>query len=204
MCATGSNTIVTDNVFVPKTHTIRMADLREGSGPGGLIHAHPIFRAPVISYAPLTFATPMLGAARGSYEHFREWTKTRKAMNGAAMAETQSIQMRLARTAADLDAGDLLLQRVVDTAQAGAPASLEMRARAMRDCSRVAELAVNAIDTLIAMSGTAGFATAHPLQRTWRDIHFASTHVSVGPERNFTHFGRMELGLPRDPQQMFY
>ena len=65
-------------------------------GPGGKLHAHPIYRAPFISYAPLTFVTPMLGAALGAYEIFRDWTKSRRGTGGVAIAE----QVRLGRAAA--------------------------------------------------------------------------------------------------------
>jgi 3-hydroxy-9,10-secoandrosta-1,3,5(10)-triene-9,17-dione monooxygenase len=204
MRATGSNTAVCDDVFVPASHTIALSALREGNGPGGKLHANPIYRAPFISYAPLTFVTPMLGAALGAYETFRDWTKTRRGTGGVAIAEITSIQVRLARAAADLDAAELLLRRAVDFAQAPTPPALTIRARSMRDCSRAAELCVGAIDTLIAMSGTAAFAASHPIQRAWRDIHFAAMHVSLNPEQNFAHFGRTELGLPRDPHQPFF
>jgi Acyl-CoA dehydrogenase, C-terminal domain len=50
----------------------------------------------------------------------------------------------------------------------------------------------------------AEFAATHPIQRAWRDIHFASMHVSLNPEQNFAHFGRTELGLPRDSHQPFF
>ena len=204
MRATGSNTAVCDDVFVPASHTIALSALREGNGPGGKLHAHPIYRAPFISYAPLTFVTPMLGAALGAYETFRDWTKTRRGTGGVVIADITSIQVRLARAAADLDAAELLLRRAVHVAQAPTPPALTIRARSMRDCSRAAELCVGAIDTLIAMSGTAAFAASHPIQRAWRDIHFAAMHVSLNPEQNFAHFGRTELGLPRDPHQPFF
>jgi 3-hydroxy-9,10-secoandrosta-1,3,5(10)-triene-9,17-dione monooxygenase len=204
MRATGSNTAVCDNVFVPASHTIALSELREGNGPGGKVHANPIYRAPFIAYAPLTFATPMLGAAQGAYEIFRDWTKTRRGTGGVAVAEITSIQVRLARAAANLDAAELLLRRAVDVARAPTAPSLAIRARSMRDCARASELCVDAIDTLIAMSGTAAFAASHPIQRAWRDIHFAAMHVSLSPEQNFAHFGRTELGLPRDPHQPFF
>ena len=111
MRATGSNTIITDNVFVPSTRVLSLSDLRDGKAPGGAVNESPIFRTPFFFYAPLTFATPMLGAAQGAYEHFREWTKTRKAVDGASLAEKTSIQVRMARAAADLDACELLLRR---------------------------------------------------------------------------------------------
>ncbi len=204
MRATGSNTAVCDEVLVPESFTVRLSDLREGKGPGGALHAHPIYHAPFIAYAPLTFVTPMLGAAQGAYELLRDWTKTRRGTGGVVLAEITSIQIRLARAAADLDAAELLLRRAVDTAQSPTPPSLQLRARSMRDFSRAAELCVGAIDTLMAMSGAAGFAASHPILRAWRDIHFAAMHVSLNLDQNFAHFGRTELGVPRDSHQPFF
>jgi 3-hydroxy-9,10-secoandrosta-1,3,5(10)-triene-9,17-dione monooxygenase len=204
MCATGSNTIVTDNVFVPKHRTLRLSEMVEGKGPGGAVNDNPIFRAPLVTYAPLCFVAPMLGAAQGAYEYFRDWTRTRKGARGIMIAELASTQLRMARVAADLDAAELLLRRAVDLCPTIKPSSLDLRARALRDFSRATEISVEAIDTLIAMSGTAGFAASNPIQRAWRDIHFASMHVSLNFENNFTHFGRLEFGLPRDPHLPFY
>jgi alkylation response protein AidB-like acyl-CoA dehydrogenase len=204
MRGTGSNTIVTENAFVPKSRTLQLSDLREGKAPGGALHASRIFRTPFISYAPLTFVTPMLGAAQGAYEHFRQWTRTRKGPGGVSVAGRTSIQVHLARTAADLDAAELLLRRAAEVSEAATPPSFELRARCMRDYTRAAELAMAAIDTLISMSGTAGFATSHPIQRAWRDIHFASIHISLNTENTYSHFGRMELGLPQDPHLPYF
>ena len=74
----------------------------------------------------------------------------------------------------------------------------------MRDFARASELTVAAIDTLVALSGTAGFAASHPIQRAWRDIHFMSMHISLNTETNFAHFGRMELGLGRDASRPYF
>jgi 3-hydroxy-9,10-secoandrosta-1,3,5(10)-triene-9,17-dione monooxygenase len=205
MRATGSNTAICDGVFVPESFTVRLSDLREGRGPGAALHGHPIYRAPFAAYAPLTFITPMLGAAQGAYEMFRDWTKGRRALRGGgAVAEFVSIQVRLARIAADLDAAELLLRRAVEVAQAPNPPSLAIRARSLRDFSRAAELCVSAIDGLLAMSGAAGFGSSHPIQRAWRDIHFGAMHVALNAEQNFSHFGRIELDLPRDPHLPFF
>jgi 3-hydroxy-9,10-secoandrosta-1,3,5(10)-triene-9,17-dione monooxygenase len=204
MRATGSNTIVTDNAFVPKSRILRLSQLRDGKGPGSALHESPIFRTPFISYAPLTFSLPMVGAAQGAYEHFREWTKGRKDIGGAPVAERTSVQVQLARTAADLDAAELLLRRAANAAEATPPPSVALRARSMRDYTRAAELAVAAIDALISMSGTAGFAASHPIQRAWRDIHFSAMHISVNPENTYSHFGRLEFGLPRDPHLPYF
>jgi alkylation response protein AidB-like acyl-CoA dehydrogenase len=79
----------------------------------------------------LTFVTPMLGAALGAYEIFRDWTKSRRGTGGVAIAKILSIQVRLGRAAADLDVAELLLRRAVDTAQTPSPPPLALRARTM-------------------------------------------------------------------------
>jgi 3-hydroxy-9,10-secoandrosta-1,3,5(10)-triene-9,17-dione monooxygenase len=204
MCGTGSNTIVTDNVFVPSSRVLSLNDLREGKGPGGAMHQNPIFRTPFFFYAPLTFTAPMLGAALGAYQHFREGTKTRRAVDGSLVAEKISTQVRMARAAADLDAAGLLQRRASRTPATLAAVTPELLARSVRDFARVSELTVEAMDTLIALSGSAGFATSQPIQRAWRDIHFAASHISVNPEMNYAHYGRIELGLGRDPSRSFF
>ena len=204
MRATGSNTIVTDNVFVPNSRVLRLSDLRDGKGPGGALNENATFHTPFFHYAPLTFAAPMLGAAKGAYEHFRTWTKTRKTPDGTPVAAKGSIQVRMARAAADLDAAELLLRRAAQVPKAPDLQSPQLLARSVRDFARASELVVAAIDTVIASCGTAGFATSHPIQRAWRDIHLASMHISLNTENNYSHFGRMELCLERDPNQPFF
>ncbi|MBX9828792.1 MAG: acyl-CoA dehydrogenase family protein [Xanthobacteraceae bacterium] len=204
MRGTGSNTIVTDNVFVPSAHAVDLADLREGKAPGGALSSNPTTRTPFFFYAPLCFAAPMLGAALGAYAHFREWTKPRKAVDGSSVAEKVSVQVRMARVAADLDAAEMLLRRASRT-----PASLEeitpqLLARSIRDFSRVSEITVAAMDALMELSGTAGFGASNPIQRAWRDVRFAATHISLNPENNYANFGRIEFGLPRDPTRPFF
>jgi 3-hydroxy-9,10-secoandrosta-1,3,5(10)-triene-9,17-dione monooxygenase len=204
MCGTGSNTIVTDDVFVPATRALSLIELREGKGPGAAANQSPIYRTPFFFYAPLTFAAPMLGAAQGAYQHFREWTKTRRAVDGSLVAEKSSTQTRMARAAADLDAAELLLRRASRTPRTLDEVTPLLLARSIRDFARASEFTVEAIDTLIALSGTAGFATAQPIQRAWRDIHFAASHISLNTEMNYAHFGRIELGLGRDPSRPFF
>jgi 3-hydroxy-9,10-secoandrosta-1,3,5(10)-triene-9,17-dione monooxygenase len=204
MRATGSKTIVVDNAFVPESRVLRLTDLRGGTCPGGAIYPDVIFHTPFFYYAEITFVTPMLGAVQGAYELFREWTKTRKAQNGTPVADKAAVQVRMARAAADIDAAELLLRRAVHVTDAPQAYSPMLLARSIRDFSRASELIVAAIDTLVALSGTACFATSHPIQRAWRDIHFMSMHISLNPEMNLAHFGRMELGLGRDPTHPYY
>ena len=204
MRGTGSNTIVVDNVFVPESRTLSLPNLRLGKGPGGKLHAHLIYRTLFFFYAPICFATPILGAAMGAYEQFRAGAKTRKSVDGSLVAEKTSLQVGMARAAADLDAADLLLRRAAMAHHEPEAQWTQVLSRSIRDFARVSELSVAAIDALMALSGSAGFSSSQPIQRAWRDIHFAASHISVNPEQNYSHFGRMELGLGRDPNRPFF
>src|SRR5262249_17077393 len=110
----------------------------------------------------------------------------------------------MARASANLDAAELLLRRTADAPSMPDSHSPELLARSVRDVTRASELIVEAIDTLLALCGTAGFATSHPMQRAWRDIPLAAMHIAVNPENNYAHFGRMELGLGRDPSMPYF
>jgi alkylation response protein AidB-like acyl-CoA dehydrogenase len=204
MRGTGSKTIVVDDAFVPSGLVLPLAGLRDGKTPGGAMYKDTIFHTPFFYYAPISFATPMLGAAQGAYEHFREWTKGRRGQDGSELAKRTSLQVRLARAAADLDAADLLLRRAVNVTDTPQDYSPDHLARSVRDFARVSELTVGTIDTLMALSGTAGFNTSSPLQRAWRDIHFMSMHIAVNTEMNFAHYGRMALGLGRDASRPYF
>ena len=189
---------------MPHGLVLRLSDLRDGNGPGGAVASDVIFHTPFFYYAPISFVAPMIGAAQGAYEVFRDWTKTRKTQDGTAMAEKTSVQVRMARAAADIDAAELLVRRAVAVTDAPEAYSPELLARSVRDFARASELTIAAIDAIVAMSGTAGFATSHPIQRAWRDIHFMSMHISLNSETNFTHFGRIEFGLGSDGSRPFF
>jgi 3-hydroxy-9,10-secoandrosta-1,3,5(10)-triene-9,17-dione monooxygenase len=204
MRGTGSKTIVIDDVFAPDGFALSVAELRAGRAPGAAHYPDVIYHTPFFYYAPISFVTPMLGTARGAYEQFRDWTRARTAHDGASLADKASIQVRMARAAADIDAAELLMRRAVAVTDAPEAYSEQLLARSVRDFARAAELAVSAVDALMAMSGTAGFATSHPLQRAWRDMHFMAMHIAVNPEFNFAHFARIELGLGRDASRPFF
>ena len=204
MRGTGSNTVVVEDVFVPADHTLRVAEMREGKTPGAKINSGAFYHAPWITYAPVTFVAPMLGAALGALEGYRQWTSERASLFGSAVAQYTSIQVHLARAAADLDAAELLIRRAIDIAEMSEPASAKLRSRSYRDQARAAELIVSAIDTVMKISGAAGFATANSIQRAWRDIHFSASHVILNPEVSFSAWGREQFGLERDPKQLMY
>jgi 3-hydroxy-9,10-secoandrosta-1,3,5(10)-triene-9,17-dione monooxygenase len=204
MRGTGSNTIIADDVFVPAAHVLRISDLREASGPGSALSPGGIYRLPFVSYAPLAFATPMLGAGRGAYDEIVKWAKAKQVPGGGRVADSPTLQTTLGRISGDLEAAELLLRWVVDTADGADATTMEHRRGCMRNASRAADLIVDAIDGIVKLGNTFSFAESNPIQRAWRDIHFAAAHVSLQGDVNYAQFARGDLDLPTPPTLAIY
>jgi 3-hydroxy-9,10-secoandrosta-1,3,5(10)-triene-9,17-dione monooxygenase len=202
MRGTGSNTIVTDNVFVPAPHVLRISDLREATGPGTADNPGGIYQLPFMAYAPLSFVTPMLGAAQGAFNDFLTWAKGKRVPGGGRLAEGPSAQAAIGRISGDLEAAELLLRWVVQTATETDTETetnvsrLEHRRKCMRNYSRAADLVVDAIDGIVRLGSTSSFTESNPAQRAWRDIHFAAAHVSLQGDINYAQWARGELNIP--------
>lgn len=203
MKGTGSKTIVVDGVFVPESLRCPAPSLISGDCPGSLVNPNPLYRLPLAIHGGLTFLGPAVGAARGAYEYFVDWTRDRKTERGASVAESEVVQEAVALTAADLDLVDLLIRRALQVARESDPPTMEERAQTIRDYTRATYLLTDAIDRLLKQSGTRAFMESNPLQQMWRDIHMMASHVAFTRD-NLNHFGRMELGLERDPKMLIF
>lgn len=177
MRATGSNTLVVDDVFVPAGRSFTRDDLATGRSVGTTANCHAV---PLRAVNGLSFAAPVLGAARGA---LRSWSgyiaeKIRSApvANGISGGNAGSHEIPLARAAGEIDAAQLLLERAAAVADRGGVTSLET-ARSSRDCALAVDLLVAAADRLFRAAGTRGQSATNSIQRFWRDVNTASSHV---------------------------
>ncbi|MBZ6295933.1 acyl-CoA dehydrogenase family protein [Streptomyces olivaceus] len=178
MRATGSNTLVADDVFVPATLSFPVSDLhgREAAGPVSPCHA-----VPLQAVNGLSFCLPILGAAEGALEYWsayaaqkiRSWSPARPGP-GPGPGFYEEV---LARCSGEIDAARLLLERVARVADKGTGITPVETARSQRDCALSADLLVGAVNRLFRASGTAGHSDEQPLQRIWRDVNSAAGHV---------------------------
>ena len=199
---TGSNDVVVADAFVPEHRT---HDYRSGS----VTSDSPIYRLPFGPVFTFGIAAPLLGAAQGALDDHIAWTAERvRITRGSRVAEEPFTQARVAEAAGELDGARLQLKRDMDDMLALArdekDIPVEIRARARLDQVRATQLAISAVDRVFQNSGGRVLHELNPIQRAWRDIHFAAMHVSLNPEQNFAHFGRTELGVPGDSPQPFF
>ncbi|MGW2651122.1 acyl-CoA dehydrogenase family protein [Streptomyces sp. NPDC001393] len=193
MQATGSHTAVVEQVFVADTMTFPVGLLTEVDAPP----AGPDGRAvPLPAVNTFLFCLPMLGAAHGALRYWKQLTAAKlRGRPGAYDPVVAHYADVLARSSSEIDAAELLLDRVAQVIDTAPTITRPDVARHQRDCAYAAEQLVRAVDRLMRASGTSGHSTGSVLQRLWRDIHTAGSHAALqfGPaaanyaRAEFTH-----------------
>nr|AAD13564.1 oxygenase homolog [Streptomyces cyanogenus] len=180
MRATGSNTLVVDDVFVPDARTFEGDDLFQGRPRSSSAACHSV---PLQAVNGLSFAAPALGAARGALAVWSDYAtaKFRSAPRepGGPGISRGFYATTLARAAGEIDMAYLLLDRAGRVADRGAGVTPLEAPRNTRDCALAVETSVTAVNRIFAAAGTSGHSTASSLQRFWRDANAAATHIGL-------------------------
>lgn len=204
LAGTGSKTIVVDDRFVPAYRTVTFADMLTGSGPGTATNPNPLYRQPMLAVVPHCLVAPALGMARGALEAFRQQAMNRTTRGAVAggnnkMTEFTTVQMRFAEATASIDAAGLMIHRDIAetfaTVAAGKSADVALRMRNRLTHSFATKLLTQAVDALFLAGGGQALGTQHPLQRFWRDIHAASSHISLNWDSVSAMYGQHVFGL---------
>jgi alkylation response protein AidB-like acyl-CoA dehydrogenase len=197
MRATGSHTLVLEPTLVRPECSFDRADLdRAGLDRGSPASSVPQRRlVPLEAWAGLAFAPAVAGAARGA---LRAWLRAMRGKVAAigchdsAPIPRSAYELALTRSAGEIDAAAVLLNRVALAADAGALTDLDVAVCA-RDCALSAELARAATDRLVRAAGTSGLAEGQPLERFWRDVHTGSSHIMLQLSRAAQGFAPLVL-----------
>jgi alkylation response protein AidB-like acyl-CoA dehydrogenase len=204
LAGTGSKTIVVDDVFVPTHRAVPFADLLVGQGPGRSVNTNPLYAQPFLSVVPTCLTAPALGMARGALASFVDQVGSRVTRGAVAggnsrMAEFQTVQIRVGEASASIDAAALLIHRDLreaeEAARRGEPFGLDKRLRNRLDHAFSVRLLVQAVDALFLAAGGSSLTLKNPLQRFWRDIHAAATHISLNWDAVSSMYGQHVFGL---------
>jgi two-component flavin-dependent monooxygenase len=172
MRATASNNLRVDEVFVPNGHSFLADDLVAGRAAPD---SDPRLQVPLRAVNGLSFTAPMLGAARGA---LADWWELVGGRLGGQDAGSTDRAIAVSRAECELDAAELLLDRVARVADEGNVSESDTL-RAARDCAQVAELLATAVGRLVRSAGTRGQVETCRLQRFARDVTSAATHTML-------------------------
>jgi alkylation response protein AidB-like acyl-CoA dehydrogenase len=191
---TGSQDIRVRELFVPDNFTIDVLALR-GSNRG-------LYGLPYMGVFQMTIAAPAIGVARGALAAFRDDAAQRPDRQGHAAR-----QLRYARSAAEVDAAELVLTRMgtdfeASVAAGSVPLTAD-RVRFKRDASFAVDLCRSAVARLVEALGAHGLAIDNPVQRALRDVIAIASHHGLTWDASGALFGSTAFGLtPTDPMAL--
>ncbi|MDT0269255.1 hydrolase [Streptomyces sp. DSM 44915] len=180
MRATGSNTLVVADQFVPEARSVDRLRLFEGRPLDSTADCHTV---PIQAVNGLSCAPAALGAGRAALRLWTESTAQRLARGGGRPGvpgpARGTYDAVLTRAAGELDAAALLLERAARLADGGSRVTERDVARNMRDYALATELVTAAVNRMFATAGTSGHTTGNPLQRLWSDVNSIATHIAL-------------------------
>lgn len=167
MRATGSHTVAVDAAYVPRHLSFPRAEMLTGRNAASGLPAHNV---PFQAVGGLTFIAPAAGAAAGALRAARGLVTGRHRVPAA--------ETKVVRASGRLDAAVHLVRQnaeVIDERQF-TPA---LMARNERNATFAAELLQEAVGLLVQACGTGGLAAGRPLERFWRDVTSATSHIAL-------------------------
>ena len=203
--ATGSKTIhLAEPVRVPADHWIPAAG--DGNPEMRDHHARPSYGSPLSSILSFALCAPLVGMAQAAIAAFAEQAAQRRLPTGAEVRDLVSVQMRLAESAAEVDAARTLCRTLIaehaERGLSGPAFTLEDRARFRRTHAYVARLCVAATNRLFDAAGGHAIYATNPMQRLQRDVAAGAHQVALGWDDNAVLYGRVRLGL--EPTGLFW
>ena len=198
LAGTGSNDVLVEDVFVPAHRVLNTRDSAAGKSPGAVVNTNPLYKMPHIGFAQPTLAGVAVGIAAGAVDDFAEMLGTRK-VRGKLLGDLQSLQLRLAEASAEVEAARLLC---VSTAKdnmsivsAGNVLDLTDLGRSRRNAAFAMKLAKSATQRVFEATGAHGIYNAAPMQRAFRDVQAAASHIALGWDLSATIYAKQTLGL---------
>ncbi len=201
--ATSSSDVVVKDAFVPERRAAPLDWMRGGRHPALEHNPAPVNRVAIFAGFPFLLSGIPLGAAEGAYDAFVAGLRGRVTKySGKSVADFSSVQIKIAEAAMCLDTARLLMERAGDEVQGWAERDAEpdlaTKVRWRRDGAFSTQLCVRAIDALYAAGGGGALYKSSPLERAFRDVHAAASHISMSFDVAGTTYGRVVLGLPSD------
>jgi alkylation response protein AidB-like acyl-CoA dehydrogenase len=206
MAATGSNTILAENLFVPAHRTMPLPYMIEAKYPARHNSTNAYFNYPLAAVLTVNAGGTPLGAARGALEAFYEWLPGRGITytNYNNKAEAAVTHLQVAEATLKLDSTDAHIRRACALLDGAPDAKMSVldRIKARAHISYATGLAREVVDILFYASGASAIQSHVPIQRFQRDIQALANHAIMHPQTTIELYGRVLCGL--EPNTLLY
>ena len=204
MCATGSDTVRLDEVFVPEHRAVPASELFAGSTP---LSGDGLAGLPVAPMLALMASAPALGAAERAADLYRHRIAARILAYslGDRAVDQPATHVRLGVVTSDLAAArhhwDAAIAEL-DAAAGRDPMSVERRMALRLAAAATVRSARSIVGTIAEGAGASVYFAQSPFQRFQRDLEVLKGHVIFDWDRTAQLAGRVALGLPLQPTDM--
>ncbi|MBX7432445.1 acyl-CoA dehydrogenase [Mycobacterium sp. Y57] len=201
MCATGSNDVMIDDVFVPRHRLVAVADIYTGSAPGAALHDSDTYRWPMVPALALLAAMPALGSAERVADLYAERLSQRfLAYEGVLQKDKPVASAHLGQALIRLRALRGLLADTVgeigDIVAGGDAVPRPVRGQARLAAAHIVRESRSVIGDLLSASGAGAHFLDNPLQRIKRDVDVISGHVVFDYDTSRELAGALTMGVP--------
>lgn len=191
LCGTGSLDYSAKDVFVPNN---RVAGYEKQAADPSPLYAFPNF-----TFLALGIAAVCMGIARASIDELVHLAATKKRVSSRkTVADQQISQMKLAQAEADLQSARLFYYHELDdawqNALKGNSVSVEQRRNIRLATTNAVNKSVGVVNEMYDLGGGTSVYETSNLQRHFRDINVAKSHIMVAPSTLET-VGRLFFGL---------
>jgi alkylation response protein AidB-like acyl-CoA dehydrogenase len=204
MAATGSSTVIAEDIFVPAHRTLPLPAMIEGQYPPRSNGSNPYFNYPLAPVLTVNAGGMPLGAAQGALELFQERLPGRQITytEYTNQSEAPVTHLQVGEAALTIDSAEAHVRRacaILDEPRDRPFTTLE-RVRARAHIAYATGLARKAVDILFWASGASAIQSHVPIQRFQRDIQALSNHAIMHAETGIELYGRVLCGLrPNSP-----
>jgi alkylation response protein AidB-like acyl-CoA dehydrogenase len=200
MAATGSNTVLAEDVFVPEYRAQPMIGMMDGQyTPDRHTAGDPYYNLPLAAVLAINAGGTPVGTARGAMDAFME------RLPGRAITYTDYTDqsaapvthLNLAEASLIIDSADAhmrLAARILDRPADGT-VSLFERVKGRAHVTYLTGLSRQAVDILFFASGASSIQQHVPIQRFQRDIQALANHAIMHAPTGNEIYGRVLCGL---------
>ena len=198
---TGSHDVLITDAFVPDHLSVSAEIFAAGQNlPGAKVYSNKLFQMPTFAAYAYVLSIVPLGTAKAAVEQFTAAMRNRAGTyTGTRIAELAPVQARIAEASACVEFAETVIRRdwteLETSVQNSEFPSIETKLRWKRNAAFATGLAVRSIDVLMPAAGGGGLSLNSPLQRQFRDIHAASTHIALTWDVHAAAYGQSALGL---------
>lgn len=177
LCGTGSLDYEVEDIFVPDERVVGY--LHEGRGSVAPLYAFPSF-----TFLALGIGAVCMGIARAAIDELVQLAASKKRVGSRkTVAEQQVSQIKLAQAEADLRSARLFyydtLQDSWDCATTGQTLNVEQRRNLRLATTNAVLRSVGVVEGMYDLGGGSAVYRSSRLQRYFRDIQVAKTHIMV-------------------------